>query len=61
MPTITFTVDYEQMEDGNWIAILNNLPKVTVVGQTPEEAILKALALAPRVIPDNLKHATEQP
>jgi predicted RNase H-like HicB family nuclease len=61
MPIITFTVDYEQDEAGNWLAILNNLPSVTVAGQTPEEAILKALALAPRVIPDKLKHATEHP
>ena len=59
MPIITFTVEYEQEEDGRWLAELTELPDVLVVGQTSEEAIVKALALAPRVLADKLKHPTK--
>jgi predicted RNase H-like HicB family nuclease len=60
MPIITFNVEYEQEEDGKWLAELHDLPSVLVHGQTPKEAILKALALASRVIPDKLEHLTKQ-
>jgi predicted RNase H-like HicB family nuclease len=59
MPIITFTVEYEQEEDGRWLAELTELPDVLVIGQTSEEAIVKALALAPRVLADKLKHPTK--
>lgn len=59
MPIITFTVEYEQEEDGRWLAELTELPGVLVIGQTSEEAILKALALAPRVLADKLKDPTK--
>jgi predicted RNase H-like HicB family nuclease len=59
MPIITFNVEYEQEEDGRWLAELHELPGVLVNGQTSEEAIVKALALAPRVLADKLKHTTK--
>lgn len=59
MPIITFTVEYEQEEDGRWLAELSELPGVLAYGQTSEEAIVKALALAPRVLAEKLKHTTK--
>lgn len=58
MPIIKFTVEYEQDENGSWIAELAELPGVTVDGQTPDEAIIKALALAPRVLAKKPEHTT---
>ncbi len=43
---MTFTVDYEQEEDGRWIAEVLELPGVMVYGATREEALAKAQALA---------------
>ena len=58
MPTMTFTVEYEQEEDGRWLAEVIELPGVLAYGQTSEEAIVKALALAPRVLAEKLKDTT---
>ena len=41
---MTFTVDYEQEEDGRWIAEVLELPGVMVYGATKEEALAKAQA-----------------
>ena len=45
---MTFTVEYEQEEDGRWIAEVLELPGVMVYGGTREEALAKAQALALR-------------
>jgi len=49
---MTFTVDFEQEEDGRWIAEVLELPGVMVYGATKEEA--QALAL--RVLAERLEH-----
>ena len=41
--------------DGRWIADISELPGVTVYGTTPEEATLKAKALALRVIAEEIE------
>jgi predicted RNase H-like HicB family nuclease len=51
---MTFTVDYEQEEDGRWIAEILELPGVMVYGATREEALAKAQALALRVVAERL-------
>ena len=51
---MTFTVDYEQEEDGRWIAEVLELPGVMVYGATREEALAKAQALALRVVAERL-------
>lgn len=51
-----FTVDYEQEEDGRWIAEVLELPGVMVYGATKEEALSKAQALALRVVAERLDH-----
>ena len=53
---MTFTVDYEQEEDGRWIAEVLELPGVMVYGHTKEEALAKAQALALRVLAERLDH-----
>jgi|UniRef100_A0A7V4G9X8 predicted RNase H-like HicB family nuclease len=51
-----FTVEYEQEEDGRWIAEVLELPGVMVYGGTKEEALAKAQALALRVVAERLEH-----
>lgn len=53
---MTFTVDYEQEEDGRWIAEVLELPGVMLYGATREEALAKAQALALRVVAERLDH-----
>ncbi len=53
---MTFTVAYEQEEDGRWIAEVLELPGVMVYGATREEALAKAQALALRVVAERLDH-----
>jgi len=53
---MTFTVEYEQEEDGRWIAAVLELPGVMVYGATREEALAKAQALALRVVAERLDH-----
>lgn len=42
--------------DGRWIAGIPELPGVTVYGVTPEEATIKAKALALRVLAEEIEH-----
>jgi predicted RNase H-like HicB family nuclease len=53
---MTFTVEYEQEEDGRWLAEVLELPGVLAYGQSSEEATAKAQALALRVLADRLEH-----
>jgi predicted RNase H-like HicB family nuclease len=53
---MTFTVEFEQEEDGRWIAEVMELPGVMVYGATREEALAKAQALALRVVAERLEH-----
>jgi len=53
---MTFTVDFEQEEDGRWLAEVLELPGVMVYGRTKEEAQAKAQALALRVLAERLEH-----
>ncbi len=53
---MTFTVEYEQEEDGRWIAEVIELPGVMVYAATKEEAQAKAQALALRVVAERLDH-----
>lgn len=56
-----FTIEYEQEEDGRWLAEVLELPGVLAYGQTPEQAIAKVQALALRVLADNLEHEEGAP
>jgi len=54
-------MEIEQEEDGRWIAEVTELPGVMTYGKTRGEAILKAQALALRVIADRLEHGEAVP
>jgi predicted RNase H-like HicB family nuclease len=56
-----YTLDCEQEEDGRWIAEVSGLPGVMAYGASRDEAILKAEALALRVIAERLEHHEARP
>lgn len=54
-------IEYDQEEDGRWIAEVVELPGVIVYGSTRQEATAKAEALALRVIADRIEHGESVP
>jgi predicted RNase H-like HicB family nuclease len=58
---MNFTIELDQEEDGRIIAEVPALPGVLVYGQTREEAIVRAEALALRVLADRLEHGEDVP
>ncbi len=58
---MTFTVEYEREDDGRWLAEILELPGVLAYGETSDEAIAKAQALALRTLADRLEHAEGTP
>ncbi|MBI5237438.1 MAG: type II toxin-antitoxin system HicB family antitoxin [Deltaproteobacteria bacterium] len=55
-----FTIESEQEEDGRWLAEVLELPGVMVYGQTRQEALAKAQALALRVVAERQKPQVDQ-
>ena len=51
---MNFTVEYEEEEDGRWLAEVKELPGVLTYGDDPDDAVAHAQALALRVIADCL-------
>jgi predicted RNase H-like HicB family nuclease len=49
-------IEIEREEDGRWIGEVPELPGVMVYGQSREEVIVRAQALALRVLADRLEH-----
>jgi predicted RNase H-like HicB family nuclease len=49
---LKFKIEYEQEEDGRWLAEVLELAGVLAYGQTVDEAIARVQALALRVIAD---------
>jgi predicted RNase H-like HicB family nuclease len=49
-------IDIEQEEDGRWLAEVADLPGVLSYGQSRQEAVDRAKALALRVLADRLEH-----
>ncbi len=56
---MTFTVEYEQEDDGRWLAEVKELPGVMVYGKDPDDAMAHAQALALRVVADRLENGEE--
>ena len=50
-------IEVERENDGRWIAEIPDLPGVMSYGQTREEAVAKAKALASRVLAERLEQA----
>ena len=58
---MNFTIEHEREEDGRWIAEVPQLPGVLAYGATREEAMLKAEALALRVLAERLENRETGP
>ncbi len=54
-------IECEQEEDGRWIAEAPQLPGVLAYGETAEQAITKAAALALRVLAERLEAGEASP
>ncbi|MEI6310500.1 MAG: type II toxin-antitoxin system HicB family antitoxin [bacterium] len=54
-------VEIDKEEDGRWIAEIPELSGVIVYGNTRNQAIARAEALALRVLADRLEHEEEIP
>lgn len=55
------TIEFEQEDDGRWIADVLELPGVLVYGPTRVEARAKAHALAHRVLAERIERAELEP
>lgn len=51
---MNFRVEFEQEQDGRWIAEVVDIPGVLAYGKSKEEAMLKAQALALRVLAERI-------
>lgn len=58
---MNFNIEYEQEEDGRWLAEVIGLPGVLAYGNTPDEAMIKAEALALRVLAEKLEQEEIHP
>ena len=56
-----FAMEIDREEDGRWIVDIPDLPGVMVYGDTREEALARAKALALRVVADRLEHGEALP
>ena len=52
---MNFIVEYEQEDDGRWLAEVKELPGVMVYGVDADDAVAHAQALALRVVADRLE------
>ena len=56
-----FSIEYEQEEDGRWLAEVIELPGAMAYGATASEAMAKAEALALRVLAERLDCGEHKP
>lgn len=57
----SFKIEFDQEDDGRWIAEISELPGVMVYGATKEDAEVKVTALALRVLADRTEQAKKPP
>ena len=58
---MNFEIDYEQEENGRWIAEIPEIPGVLAYGVTPLQAGAKAKALALRVLAERMENEASIP
>ena len=58
---MNFEVEFEQEDDGRWIAEISEIPGVLAYGVTPLQAGARVRALALRVIADRLENEMSIP
>lgn len=57
----SFSIEYEQEEDGRWLAEVPTLPGVMDYGKTKQDAEVGVTALALRVIADRTEQGRKPP
>ncbi|MCL2834097.1 MAG: type II toxin-antitoxin system HicB family antitoxin [Treponema sp.] len=58
---MNFVIEFEQEEDGRWIAEIPEIPGVLTYGVTPLQAGEKAKALALRVLAERMENEVSLP
>ncbi len=58
---MNYQIEYEREEDGHWLAEVPQLPGVLAYGTTADEAIVRAEALALRVIAEQIEMSERRP
>jgi predicted RNase H-like HicB family nuclease len=58
---MNFDVEFEQEDDGRWIAEIAEIPGVLAYGVTPLQAGARARALALRVLADRMENEVSIP
>jgi predicted RNase H-like HicB family nuclease len=58
---MNFDVEFEQEDDGRWIAEISEIPGVLAYGVTPLQAGARARALALRVLADRMENEVSIP
>ena len=58
---MTFDIEFEQEEDGRWIAEIPDIPGVLAYGVTPLQAGAKVKALALRVLAERMENEVSIP
>jgi predicted RNase H-like HicB family nuclease len=58
---MNLTLEFEQEDDGRWLAEVPELPGVLAYGVSPSDAMAKAQALALRVLAERLEHGEALP
>jgi len=58
---MNFDIEFEQEEDGRWIAEIPEIPGVLTYGVTPLQAGAKAKALALRVLAERMENEESLP
>mgnify|MGYP001592186879 CR=1 FL=1 len=58
---MNFNITYEREEDGRWLAEVPELPGVLAYGVSADEAMVRAEALALRVLAERLEHGEARP
>ena len=61
MPQVPYHIELDREEDGRWIADIAALPGVMAYGKSKDEAIQAAIALALRVLADQVEHGEDEP
>ena len=57
----SFSIEYEQEDDGRWLAEVPTLPGVMAYGKTKQDAEIGVTALALRVIADRTEQGRKPP
>lgn len=58
---MNYHIEYEQEDDGRWLAEVPEIPGVLAYGMTANEAMAKAEILALRVIADRMEAQEQKP